>query len=88
MQTTVRPYALVGAVPAATGIAAAAPLVPRSSQLRVLSTQVRLLDSDSVFSIPVNLFDDIVNIPANEVAPDPGRMGHAGNAGTQSRQAM
>jgi hypothetical protein len=67
MQPTVRPQALVGAVLAATGIAAAAPLVPRSSQLRVLSTQVRLLDSDSVLNIPVNLFDDIVNIPANEV---------------------
>ena len=35
MQTTVRLYALVGAVVAATGIAAAVPLVPRSSQLRV-----------------------------------------------------
>jgi hypothetical protein len=67
MQRTVRPYALVGAVLAATGIAVAVPLVPRSSQLRVLSTQVRLLDSDSVVNIPVNLFDDIVNIPANEV---------------------
>ena len=67
MLTTMRQYALVGAVLAATGIAAAAPLVPRSSQLRVLSTQVRLLDSDSVLNIPVNLFDDIVNIPANEV---------------------
>jgi hypothetical protein len=29
----------------------------------VLSIETRLVDADSVFNIPVNLFDDIVNIP-------------------------
>jgi hypothetical protein len=31
----------------------------------VLSIETRLVDADSVFNIPVNLFDDIVNIPCN-----------------------
>jgi hypothetical protein len=35
--------------------------------LPVLSIETRLVDADSVFNIPVNLFDDIVNIPDNEV---------------------
>jgi len=67
MQAASRPYALAAAVLAATGAVAAVPLASRPAQLPVLSIETRLVDADSVLNIPVNLFDDILNIPYNEV---------------------
>src|ERR1700677_4202470 len=68
MHAVSRSYVLVGAMLAATGAIAVAPFVSRTSHLPVVSTETRLVDaSDSVLNIPVNLFDDVVNIPANEV---------------------
>jgi hypothetical protein len=68
MHAVSRSYVLVGAMLAATGAIAVAPFVSRSSHLPVVSTEARLVDvSDSILNIPVNLFDDFVNIPANEV---------------------
>jgi hypothetical protein len=68
MHAVSRSYVLVGAMLAATGAIAVAPFVSRSSHLAVVSTEARLVDaSDSILNIPVNLFDDVVNIPANEV---------------------
>ena len=53
---------------AATGAVAVTPFVSRTSHPPVVSTETRLVDAgDSILNIPVNLFDDIVNIPANEV---------------------
>jgi hypothetical protein len=66
VQAASRPYALAAAVLAATSSVAAIPLAPRPSQLPIRSIETRLVD-DSIANIPVNLFDDIVNIPYNEV---------------------
>jgi len=67
MQAASRPCVLAGVVLAATSAIAVTPLAPRPFQLPVLSMETRLVDADSVLNIPVNLFDDIVNIPYNEV---------------------
>src|SRR5277367_5820578 len=67
MQAGSRPYALAAAALAATSAVIAIPLAPRPVQLPVRSIETRLVDADSVLNIPVNLFDDIVNIPYNEV---------------------
>jgi hypothetical protein len=64
MQVAARPYLMAGAVLAAASVVAA----PRPFQLPILSIDTRLVDaSDSILNIPANLFDDIVNIPNNEV---------------------
>jgi len=62
-----RPYALAAAVLVATGAVAAIPLASGPFQLPIRSIETRLVDTDSVLNIPVNLFDDIGNIPYNEV---------------------
>jgi hypothetical protein len=68
MQAVSRPYVMAGAVLAAASVVAVTPLAPRSSQLPILSIDTRLVDAtDSILNIPANLFDDIVNIPDNEV---------------------
>ena len=67
MQAASRPYVLAAAALAATSAVIAIPLAPRPVQLPVRSIETRLVDADSVLNIPVNLFDDIVNIPYNEV---------------------
>ena len=67
MQVVSRPYVLAAAALAATSAVIAIPLAPRPVQLPVRSIETRLVDADSVLNIPVNLFDDIVNIPYNEV---------------------
>jgi hypothetical protein len=67
MQAVSRTYVLVGAMLATTGAIAVAPLAPRPSHLRVVSAEARLVDADSVLNIPANLFDDVVNLPYNEV---------------------
>jgi hypothetical protein len=68
MQAASRPNVLVGAMIAAASAIAATSLAPRPSHLPVLSIETRLVDAgDSILNIPANLFDDVVNIPANEV---------------------
>jgi hypothetical protein len=67
VQAASRPYALAAAVLAATGAVAAIPTAPRPSQLPIRSMETRLVDAGSVLNIPVNLFDDILNIPNTEV---------------------
>jgi hypothetical protein len=66
MQAAARSCVLASAAMLATGAIAALPLAPRPSQLPVVKAPVRLVD-DSILNIPVNLFDDILNIPYNEV---------------------
>jgi hypothetical protein len=68
MQAVSRPYVMAGAVLAAASVVAVIPLAPRPFQLPILSIDTRLVDAtDSILNIPANLFDDIVNIPYNEV---------------------
>src|SRR5271156_1831054 len=67
MQAAARLYVLASAALMATGLVAATPLPARQLQLPIRSIETRLVDADSVLNIPVNLFDDIVNIPYNEV---------------------
>jgi hypothetical protein len=62
-----RPCVIAGAALAAASLVAVTPFAPRPFQLPVFSIETRLVDADSVLNIPVNLFDDIVNIPYNEV---------------------
>jgi hypothetical protein len=65
MQAAARPYVLAAAALAATSVAVATPLALQPATPRVVSTETRLVD-ESLLNIPINLFDDIVNIPATE----------------------
>jgi hypothetical protein len=67
MQAGVRPYVLASAAMVATGAIAVTWLAQRPLQPPVRSIETRLVDADSVLNIPVNLFDDIANIPSNEI---------------------
>lgn len=67
MQAASRPYVMAGAVLAAAGLVAVTPIASRPFQLPVLSIETKLVDADSVLNIPVNLLDDILNIPYNEI---------------------
>ena len=67
MQAASRPYVMAGVVLAAASAVAVTPLVPRPAELPIVSMDTRLVDAGSILNVPVNLFDDIVNIPYNEV---------------------
>jgi hypothetical protein len=68
VQAVSRSYVLVGALLATTGAIAVTPFTSRPASAPVVSAETRLVDADaSVLNIPLNLFYDIVNIPANEV---------------------
>jgi hypothetical protein len=58
---------LAAAAFAATSAVVVTPAAPRPAQIPVRSMETRLVDADSVLNIPINLFDDIVNIPSNEI---------------------
>lgn len=49
------------------GVVAVAPIAPRPSLVSVLSPALRLVDASSLLNVPLNLFQDFVNIPGNEV---------------------
>ncbi len=65
MQAASRAYVLAAAAVAATSAVVLTPTAPKASQVPVRSMQTRLVDFTDV---PINLFDDVVNIPYNEVA--------------------
>jgi hypothetical protein len=69
MQAAARPYVLASAALLATSMVAPTLLVARQLQPPVRSIDTRLVDVDitGVDAIPFNLFQDIVNIPANEI---------------------
>ena len=67
MQAAARPYVLASAALLATSMVAATPLVARQLQLPIRSIETRLADAGSVLNVPFNLFQDIVNVPYNEV---------------------
>lgn len=66
MQAASRPYALAAAALAAVSAVVVTPVVARQLPLAVRSMETKLIDAD-VSNIPVNLFDDILNIPYNEL---------------------
>lgn len=72
MQAAARSYVMAAAALAATGglaggLAALTPMAPRPPAIRVASPAVRLVQSDSILNVPLNLFQDLVNIPYNEI---------------------
>jgi hypothetical protein len=66
MRAAARPYVLASAALLATSLVVATPIGAPPLHIPVRSIEARLVD-DSVLNIPVNLFDDILNIPYNEV---------------------
>ena len=64
MQAASRAYVLAAAAVAATSAVVLTPAAPKASHLPVRSMETRLVDFTDV---PINLFDDVVNIPFNEV---------------------
>ena len=66
MQAVSRPYALAAALLVATGGFAVTPLVARQVPLAVRSLETKLVDV-GIDNIPINLFDDILNIPSTEL---------------------
>ena len=64
MQAASRAYVLAAAAVAATSAVVLTPATPKASHIPVRSMETRLVDFTDV---PINLFDDVVNIPFNEV---------------------
>jgi hypothetical protein len=67
MQAASRGYVLAAAAFAATSAVVVTPAAPRPAQIPVRHMETRLVDADSVLNIPINLFDDLANIPSTEV---------------------
>src|SRR6185437_4888515 len=44
------------------------PAVPRASHIPIRKMETRLVDATDILNVPINLFDDFVNIPYNEFA--------------------
>jgi hypothetical protein len=66
MQAASRSRVMAAAALAAASVVAVTPISSRVAALPIVSMNTRLVDS-SIFNIPFNLFQDIVNIPYNEV---------------------
>jgi hypothetical protein len=67
MQAASRPYALAAAALAATGAVIATPVLAHQVPLMVRSIETKLVTAGDIGNIPVNLFNDILNIPYNEL---------------------
>ena len=71
MQAASRPYVMAAAALAATSMVAVTPLATKAGELaaelpiRQIATQ--LVDAESLANVPLNLFYDLINIPANEL---------------------
>jgi hypothetical protein len=71
MQAASRPYVMAAAALAATSMVAVTPLATKAGELaaelpiRQMATQ--LVDAESLANVPLNLFYDLINIPANEL---------------------
>ena len=81
MRAAARPYVLASAALVATSLVVATPVGAPPSHIPVVSMPTRLVDS-SALNIPVNLFDDILNIPYNEVQAFDTAAGSLLNTGT------
>jgi hypothetical protein len=71
VQAASRPYVMAAAALAATSMVAATPLAPKAAEvaakLPVVNMATKLVDSESLLNVPLNLFYDLINIPANEL---------------------
>ncbi|WP_343572153.1 hypothetical protein [Mycobacterium sp.] len=68
MRAAGRPCILASAALLATGAIAGVQLPLRPGQPPVRHIDTRLVDASSdIFNVPINLFDDIANIPSNEI---------------------
>ena len=65
MQAASRAYVLAAAAVAATSAVVLTPAAPKAAHIPVRNMETRLVDYTDV---PINLFDDIANIPYNEIA--------------------
>jgi len=68
MQAASRTYVLAAAALAATSAVVLTPAVPRASHIPIRKMETRLVDATDILNVPINLFDDFVNIPYNEFA--------------------
>jgi hypothetical protein len=68
MQAASRTYVLAAAALAATSAVVLAPGAPKASHIPVRKMETRLVDASDILNVPINLFDDFVNIPYNEFA--------------------
>jgi hypothetical protein len=66
MQVAARPYVMAGALLATASLVAVTPIAQRAIHLPTFSIETQLVDS-SIFNIPFNLFQEIVNIPNSEI---------------------
>jgi hypothetical protein len=64
VQAASRAYVLAAAAVAATSAVVLTPAAPKAAHIPVRSMETRLVD---VTDVPINLFDDVVNIPYNEL---------------------
>lgn len=70
MQAVKRPYVIAAAALAATSLVAVTPTASQFTQTAeraVRSIETSLVDAESLMNVPLNLFYDLVNIPANEI---------------------
>jgi hypothetical protein len=67
MQAASRPYVLAAAALVATGAVIATPVLAHQIPLTVRSIETKLIDAGDIGNIPGNLFNDILNIPYNEL---------------------
>ena len=67
MHAASRPYVLAAAALAATGAVIVTPVLAHQVPLTVRSIETKLVDAGDIGNIPVNLFNDILNIPYNEL---------------------
>jgi hypothetical protein len=68
VQAVSRPYALAAAALAAVGAVIVTPVVARQVPVAVRHMEAQLVDVDgSLANLPINLFEDILNIPSTEV---------------------
>jgi hypothetical protein len=63
-----RGVVVAGVVSTVASLVAVTPLASEATQLRIRNIETRLVDvGDSIFNIPFNLFQEIVNIPSSEI---------------------
>jgi hypothetical protein len=67
MHVAPRPYVLAGAALAATSVIIVTPLATKAIEVPVRTADTQLLASGDIVNVPINLFDDLANIPYNEI---------------------
>jgi hypothetical protein len=67
VQVASRPYVLAAAAFAATSAVIVTPVLAHQVPLTVRSMETKLVDAGDIGNLPTNLFNDILNIPYNEL---------------------